>query len=84
LGFFAGSLFYTTIDAVCARKYSEGLRVKAHAACWGLLSDIEESEQETLSVQMAVSIVRDLIRAFDPNPEHPSALKKLVGGSLPS
>lgn len=59
-------------------KTIDGLRVKARAACWALLGDLDPSDNMTLDRSMALSIVRDLIRLHDPSLEHPGALKKLV------
>jgi hypothetical protein len=56
----------------------EGLCVKARAACWALLGDLDPTDNITLDQSMALSIVRDLIRLHDPSLEHPGALKKLV------
>jgi hypothetical protein len=62
----------------------EGLCVKARAACWALLGDLDPAGQLTTDKRMALSIVRDLIRLYDPGLERPGALKKLVedGASL--
>ena len=59
-------------------KTIDGLRVKARAACWALLGDLDPAEDATIDKSMALSIVRDLIRLHDPNLEHPGALKALV------
>jgi hypothetical protein len=56
----------------------EGLRVKARAACWALLGDLDSGDQSSTDKSMARSIVRDLIRMYDPDLERPGALKKLV------
>jgi hypothetical protein len=56
----------------------EGLRVKARAACWALLGDLDPLGEPTLDTRMALSIVRDLIRLYDPALERPGALKELV------
>jgi hypothetical protein len=56
----------------------EGLCVKARAACWALLGDLDSNEQSTTDKRMAHSIVRDLIRLYDPSLERPGALKSLV------
>ena len=56
----------------------EGLRVKARAACWALLGDIDPVGEPTTNRRMALSIVRDLIRLGDPSLEQPRAMKKLV------
>jgi hypothetical protein len=63
-----------TIEA----KTIDGLRVKARAACWALLGDLDPANDATLDKSMALSIVRDLIRLYDPSLEHPGALRKLV------
>jgi len=59
-------------------KTIEGLSVKARAACWALLGDLDPADDVTLDKSMALSIVRDLIRLHDPSLEHPGALGKLV------
>jgi hypothetical protein len=59
-------------------KTIDGLRVKARAACWALLGDLDSVDDSTLDKSMALSIVRDLIRLHDPSLEHPGALRKLV------
>lgn len=56
----------------------EGLGVKARAACWALLGDLDPAGQSTTDKRMALSIVRDLIRLYDPSLERPGALRKLV------
>jgi hypothetical protein len=56
----------------------QGLCVKARAACWALLGDLDSGDQSTTDKRMALSIVRDLIRHYDPGLEQPGALKKLV------
>jgi hypothetical protein len=55
----------------------EDLRVKARAACWALLGDLD-SREHSADKRMALSIVRDLIRMYDPDLERPGAVKKLV------
>lgn len=57
----------------------EGLRVKARAACWALLGDIDPAAGQTTDARMALSIVRDLIRSYDSALESPGALNKLAG-----
>jgi hypothetical protein len=59
-------------------KTIDGLQVKARAACWGLLGDLDVAGQSTTNERMALSIVRDLIRLYDPQLEHPGALKRLT------
>lgn len=56
----------------------EGLRVKARAACWALLGDLQSGDQSTTDKRMALSIVRDLIRLYDPGRERPGALQRLL------
>lgn len=56
----------------------EGLRVKARAACWALLGDLDPAGEATCDKRMALSIVRDLIRLYDSHLERPGALEKLV------
>ena len=58
----------------------EGLCVKARAACWALLGDIDAEGQETTDKRMALSIVRDLIRLSAPDMERPGAMTSLVEG----
>jgi hypothetical protein len=52
--------------------------VKARAACWALLGDLDPAGQSTTDKRMALSLVRDLIRLYDPGLERPGALEKLV------
>lgn len=59
-------------------KTIDGLGVKARAACWALLGDLDPADDLTLDKSMALSIVRDLIRLQNPHLEHPGALRKLV------
>jgi hypothetical protein len=40
----------------------DGLRVKARAACWALLGDLDDGDPSTMDKRIALSIVRDLIR----------------------
>lgn len=56
----------------------EGLCVKARAACWALLGDLDDPADSTSDRRMALSIVRDLIRFCEPGLEKPGALKRLV------
>jgi hypothetical protein len=56
----------------------EGLFVKARAACWARLGDLDDFDDMTIDGRMALSIVRDLIRLYDPRLERPGALKQLV------
>jgi hypothetical protein len=55
----------------------EGLRVKARAACWARLGDLDPASGSTTDERMALSIIRDLIRLFDPKLEQPGALQKI-------
>jgi hypothetical protein len=55
----------------------EGMRVKARAACWALGGDLQPTGLTT-DVRIARSIVRDLIRLYDPQLEHPGAIAKLI------
>jgi hypothetical protein len=81
----------TRLDAeiVATQAFTmDGLCVKARAACWALLSDLDPAGQPTTDKRMALSIVRDLIRLSEPGLERPGALKNLVkdiedGASLP-
>jgi hypothetical protein len=45
----------------------EGLCVKARAACWALLGDVDPAGQLTTDKRMVLSIVRDLIRVCTEN-----------------
>jgi hypothetical protein len=56
----------------------EGLCVKARAACWASLGDLDDPADSTTDRRMAISIVRDLIRLYEPCLEKPGALKQLV------
>lgn len=56
----------------------EGLFVKARAACWALLGDLDPTDGSTMDRRMAVSIIRDLVRLHSPQLEQPGALKRLV------
>jgi len=55
-----------------------GYRVKARAACWALLGDIDPHSGSTTDQRMALSIVRDLIQQYDPGLEQPGALQRLL------
>jgi hypothetical protein len=59
-------------------KTIEGYRVKARAACWALLGDIDPNTGSTTDERMALSIVRYLIQQYDPELEKPGALQELV------
>jgi hypothetical protein len=59
-------------------KTIDGYRVKARAACWALLGDIDPDTGSSTDQRMALSIVRDLIQQYDPELEKPGALKELV------
>jgi hypothetical protein len=59
-------------------KTIEGYRVKARAACWALLGDIDPNTGSTTDERMALSIIRDLIQQYDPELEKPGALQELV------
>src|SRR5258707_346523 len=56
----------------------EGLWVKARAACWALLGDLDPTSGSTTDQRMAMSIIRDLVRLYDPSLEQPVALAKLA------
>jgi hypothetical protein len=56
----------------------EGLFVKARAACWALLGDLDFPAKSTTNARMSLSIIRDLVRFFDPTLEKPGALRKLL------
>ncbi len=62
----------------CKAVTVEGLAVKARAACWALLGDLDPSNGSTTDKRMAISIIRDLIQVHCPHLEKPSALKQLV------
>jgi hypothetical protein len=62
----------------CEAVTVEGLSVKARAACWARLGDLDPSIEPTTDKRMAISIIRDLIRVHAPHLERPGALKKLV------
>lgn len=69
------------IEAEIARTHAstmEGLCVKARAACWALLGDLNDPADATTDERMALSIVRDLIRLYHPALEQPGALQQLV------
>jgi hypothetical protein len=63
---------------VTEAKTTEGLLVKARAACWARLGDLDPLDEPTTDRRMALSIVRDLIRLHDPSREVPNALRDLV------
>lgn len=65
-------------------RSSAGYLVKARAACWALLGDIDPHNGATTDRRMALSIVRDLIRQYDPDLEKPGALKELIADLEPS
>lgn len=72
---------FDRLDAEIATTQSstlEELCIKARAACWALLGDLDDPGGGTTDRRMALSIVRDLIRLYDPGLERPSALKQLV------
>jgi len=56
----------------------EGLYVKARAGCWALLGDLDADEHSSAEHRIALSIMRDLIRLYQPGLERPGALKKLI------
>lgn len=56
----------------------EGLRVKARLVSWVRLGDLDPANGSTDGREMALSIVRDLIRLYDPSLECPGALTALV------
>jgi hypothetical protein len=55
-----------------------GLCVKARAACWARLGDLDPPDEATIDHRMALSIIRDLVRLHDPGLERPGALQRLV------
>ena len=55
-----------------------GLRVKARVATWALLGDLDVRQDSPLARDMSMSIIRDLIRGFDPNCERPGATARLI------
>jgi predicted RNA-binding protein len=56
----------------------EGFCVKAQVACRALLGDLDPASEPTTQRRMALSIVRDLIRLYNPKLEQPGALQKLL------
>ena len=54
----------------------DGLRVKARLACWIRLGDFDNDLTD--GAELALSIVRDLIRLYDPQLERPGALTVLL------
>ena len=76
--------FFARLDRVEAEILStparsiQGYRVKARAACWALLGDIDPHSGSTTDRRMALSIIRDLIQQYDPELEQPGALRKLA------
>ncbi len=56
----------------------DGLRVKARVAAWGLLGDLEAKQNCGLAQDMSKSILRDLIRNFDPSRERTGAVTRLL------
>lgn len=56
----------------------DGLRVKARAAAWALLGDLDPTGGSTTDERMSMSIVRDVIRLYDPEREDEGALTRLV------
>lgn len=56
----------------------EGLFVKARAACSALLGDLDAPANSTTNARMSLSIIRDLVRLFDPALEKPGALRVLL------
>jgi hypothetical protein len=47
----------------------EGFFVKARAASWALLGDLDPAGAKTIDQRMALSIIRDLIQLYDPRLE---------------
>jgi hypothetical protein len=76
--------FFTKFHQIEAEIHSipaktiDGYRVKARAACWALLGDIDPNTGSTTDERMALSIIRDLIQQYDPELEKPGALQELV------
>ena len=56
----------------------EGLYVKARAGCWALFGDLDADENSSADHRIALSIMRDLIRLYQPSLERPGALKRLI------
>ena len=56
----------------------EGLYVKARAGCWALFGDLDADEHSSADHRTGLSIMRDLIRLYQPNLERPGALKRLI------
>lgn len=69
------------LDSEIARTQAttmEGLSVKARAACWARLGDLDEPDDATTELRMALSIMRDLIRLYDPALEKLGAITRLI------
>jgi len=60
----------------------QGLQVKARVACWARFGDLDPIGQQNIDSRMALSIVRDLIRLYDPALEIPGALAKLLEDAI--
>ena len=77
--------FEEVIEAILKEEAAsmQGLVVKARAACWALLGDLEVPKEGTLDQRIGVSLIRDLIRLYKPALEDPGALARLVA-DLPS
>jgi hypothetical protein len=56
----------------------EGVRVKARVVCDGLLGDLDENTWPKGQNPLPLSIVRDLIRLYDPDRERPNAWRDLI------
>jgi hypothetical protein len=67
----------TAIDCQSATTL-DGLRVKARVATWALLGDLDVCQNCHLAEDMGKSIIRDLIRNFDPYCEKPGAIARLI------
>jgi hypothetical protein len=65
------------IDSQSATSLN-GLRVKARVAAWALLGDLDAWQDCPLARDMSSSIIRDLIRNFDPHCERPGAIARLI------
>jgi hypothetical protein len=67
----------TAIDCQSATTL-DGLRVKARVAAWASLGDLDVCQNCHLADDMGRSIIRDLIRNFDPHCERSGATARLI------
>jgi hypothetical protein len=59
-------------------KTIDGVRVKARVVCDGLLGDLNAKTWPEGQNPLPLSIVRDLIRIYDPDRERPNAVRDLL------